>query len=370
MGLISKLANSKAVRIASVLMGPAQIIIPTFPMLCPPAIARELGISKEDYIDRNSKRLFLAFQRWENGKTGNCYELTAEELKDLEFLAKNEAKRRFKEGDTNRNNFIFQEEYIKTLPKGRSINEIVEENEDSINRIFEEKVKRFHINGIENPKEKKYQEDFFYKLSITQFINKVKESDVDGDYYLTKADSIINGKYNQLFFTRIFNKNLNKEIPIWEYDSNIINRMKEIVPISSPYLDMIVDECKDDKKLISIMAAIIYAESYYDPYIISKKGAKGLTQLMDATAEEMGVENVFDPRENIRGGTKYIKGLLKRYDNNLIYSLSAYNAGPTKVNEWIKKGWKGTPEEVSKIPFSETQDYVVKICTLLDRLYK
>jgi soluble lytic murein transglycosylase-like protein len=80
-----------------------------------------------------------------------------------------------------------------------------------------------------------------------------------------------------------------------------------------------------------LIHSIILHESNYDPYAVSSKGAKGLMQLMPATAREMGVKNIFNPKENILGGAKYYKILLNRFNGNHYKALIAYNAGPQSV---------------------------------------
>lgn len=100
----------------------------------------------------------------------------------------------------------------------------------------------------------------------------------------------------------------------------------------------------------SIIKSIILAESAANEKAISKASAKGLMQLMDGTAKDMGVRNVWDPVENIHGGTKYFAQMLRQYDGDLKLALAAYNAGPGNVNKY-----KGIP------PFEETKTYVARV---------
>src|SRR4030042_5583260 len=80
--------------------------------------------------------------------------------------------------------------------------------------------------------------------------------------------------------------------------------------------------------------AVIKAESAYNRYAVSEAGAQGLMQLMPATAAAYGVKDVFDPEENIRGGVKFLKVLLRLYDGNLKKTLAAYNAGQEAVKKY------------------------------------
>jgi len=100
----------------------------------------------------------------------------------------------------------------------------------------------------------------------------------------------------------------------------------------------------------ALVKAIIMAESGYDPRAISKVGAKGLMQLMPATAEELGVEDIFNPKHNINAGVGYFKKLLNRFDGDIKLALAAYNAGTGKVRQY-----QGVP------PFKATRYYIKKV---------
>lgn len=98
-----------------------------------------------------------------------------------------------------------------------------------------------------------------------------------------------------------------------------------------------------------LIKAVSYHESGYKKDIVSNKGASGLMQLMPDTAKGLGVEDVFSPKQNIHGGTKYLSQLLSKY-KNIEIALAAYNAGPGNVDKY-----NGVP------PFEETKKYINNI---------
>jgi hypothetical protein len=103
-----------------------------------------------------------------------------------------------------------------------------------------------------------------------------------------------------------------------------------------------------------LVRAVIQVESAFNPRAKSPKGARGLMQLMPATAAEFGVRNIYDPDDNIRGGVAYLRTLLDRYGQDEKLALAAYNAGPTAVERY----------GFAVPPYKETQRYVDKVQTL------
>lgn len=102
----------------------------------------------------------------------------------------------------------------------------------------------------------------------------------------------------------------------------------------------------------SLIHSIIRTESNYDPNAVSSKGAVGLMQLMPETAEKYGVRDIYDPRQNIVGGVKYLRDLINSFDSKTDYVLAAYNAGHNAI-----KKYGGIP------PFPETRRFIQKVKT-------
>jgi soluble lytic murein transglycosylase-like protein len=102
-----------------------------------------------------------------------------------------------------------------------------------------------------------------------------------------------------------------------------------------------------------LIRAVIHSESSFDSLAVSPAGAQGLMQLMPALSQDLGVDDPFDPRENIMAGTRYLSSLLADHDGNLELALASYNAGPGAVARY-----QGMP------PYKETQAYVERITRL------
>ena len=125
----------------------------------------------------------------------------------------------------------------------------------------------------------------------------------------------------------------------------------ECGPIAEVELAPMIDAAAQSHSVEpKLLRAVVEQESANRPCAVSPKGAQGLMQLMPETAGQLGVDDPFDPRQNIEAGARYLKELLDRYKGDLLLALGAYNAGPSNV------------DQAGKVPdIPETRDYVAAI---------
>ncbi len=137
-----------------------------------------------------------------------------------------------------------------------------------------------------------------------------------------------------------------------------VENKKNSTSISRSEINDLISKYSDKNGLDEdFVKAVINQESGFNPNATSKCGAMGLMQLMPSTAEGLGVKNAYDAEQNIEGGTKYLKGLMDRFNNDKSLALAAYNAGPNAV-----KKYGGIP------PYAETQNYVKNILSKYDKM--
>ncbi len=124
-----------------------------------------------------------------------------------------------------------------------------------------------------------------------------------------------------------------------------------------PFAPLVAEAARQHELEAALLHAVIRAESAYNPRAVSPKGAAGLMQLMPATARRLGVADVYDPDQNVRGGARHLKALLQRFDNDLPLTLAAYNAGEGAV---LRHGGRIPP-------YRETRGYVRRVLDLYRR---
>ena len=120
-----------------------------------------------------------------------------------------------------------------------------------------------------------------------------------------------------------------------------------------PYIEMVAREHGVDPTLVKAVALV---ESGFNPKAVSSKGAKGLMQLMPATAKQYGISDLHDPYQSLKAGAAHLRDLLDQYDGNITLALAAYNAGSGAV-----KRYGGVPA------YQETQQYVKKVQAKMGR---
>lgn len=163
---------------------------------------------------------------------------------------------------------------------------------------------------------------------------------------------LIDGKY------RLQMKGGTVEIPAEEVATIEPEEIFEPLPppltAKTPYYDLIRSASLRYGVDADLIHCVIAVESNFNPKAISRKNARGLMQLLPQTAAHLGVHNIFDPHENIDAGTRYLKLLLGRYDNNVNLALAAYNAGPLRVDQHGRR----VP------PYPETTQYIQHVARI------
>ncbi len=167
---------------------------------------------------------------------------------------------------------------------------------------------------------------------------------------------------------------LHRDLPGWYAQAMPAWYARTVYPLE--HKDLIRQSARRNDLDPAMVVAVIYAESGFDEQAVSESGALGLMQLLPSTATELAaragdrfdVDDLHDPRVNIRYGTQYLAYLLDRYDGSQVEALAAYHAGPRNVDRWISGvGGEGLGE--ADIPFADTSEYAREVGALAD-LYR
>ena len=128
-------------------------------------------------------------------------------------------------------------------------------------------------------------------------------------------------------------------------------------PVAPAQIDALVQQNASTWQVDpALVKAVIANESGFNANATSKVGAQGLMQLLPETATSLGVRDAYDPAQNVAGGTRYLRGLLDRFNGDQKLAIAAYNAGPNAVEKY-----GGVP------PYAETQNYVQNVLSSYDR---
>ncbi len=182
--------------------------------------------------------------------------------------------------------------------------------------------------------------------AIYRSMEKILEKQFDGNGEVKAADSPM---ITPPRYIKVKQEETNTAKPVKVTPSDHTSKS----PVKTGY-DSIIDRVSRKYKLNpDLVKSVVMVESGGDATAVSPAGAKGLMQLTDTTAADMGVNDVFDPKENIEGGTKYLRKLIDRF-GDIEKALAAYNAGPSRVEKY-----GGIP------PYHETREYVKSVIDTL-----
>lgn len=137
---------------------------------------------------------------------------------------------------------------------------------------------------------------------------------------------------------------------------NLRVETKKPIAVEVKFQDIIVEAAEKHSVPAPLVAAIIHAESNFNPKARSYASAKGLMQINPITQRHLGLKNAYDPHQNVDAGTKYLNYLLNKFNGKLNFAIAAYNAGPGAVSKY-----KGIP------PYRETRKYVKKVLKYYDK---
>ena len=175
----------------------------------------------------------------------------------------------------------------------------------------------------------------FFVLTLANF-----SAEARADYFVLRSGARLNVTAYQLVGERYRLQLIGGSAEIAARDVVAIEPEEIFVPAprmpltQAPYGEMIQSAAKKYRVDADLIFSVIAAESSFNPRAVSRRGARGLMQLLPATATRLGVKNIFDPAQNIDAGTRYLRDLMVLYQGDLVLTLAAYNAGPGAVQRY------------------------------------
>ncbi len=239
-----------------------------------------------------------------------------------------------------------QSSYIANIYNKSSSGLNLTENLKSID--FNKQIKRLKLWS-------KVGASYLYQMEYQRYLSNIKNDINDRTNFIKIASSILNQDNNYLDSFKINYQAISKNLIAIDNDV-----LAQLFP--SPYMNNIANRSKNVDPVVVL--SLIRQESGFNPNAKSPVGALGLMQLMPKTAKSLDhkvrINHLTNPHININLGTQYFSKLLDRYEHNLVYALSAYNAGESRVERWKNDFFKKESllHTVESIPFAETRKYV------------
>ena len=206
--------------------------------------------------------------------------------------------------------------------------------------------------------------NLIFRIGVTAFCLTAASAQLRADYIVLRSGSRINvTSYERIGAKyRLQMKGGTVELPAYEVvgiePEETFEPLPEPLTAKTPFFDFIHEASQRYGVDADLIHCVIAVESNFNPKAISRKNARGLMQLLPQTARNLGVHNIFDPHENIDGGTRYLKLLLGHYDNNVNLALAAYNTGPLRVDQHGRR----VP------PYPETTQYIQRVARIYSKV--
>jgi len=206
---------------------------------------------------------------------------------------------------------------------------------------------------------------------MNQYVNRLRKAKKDGSFRNAISNQAQEGKISASKVNsvgksdspRIGRRSRNKHLPTFKKRRSPIRYAKHITKVQAgrlaKYAPVIKSAAVKYNVPVELICGVILQESGGNYKAVSHCGARGLMQLMPATAKRLGVRNSFDPTQNIMGGTKYLRFLLDRFKGNMSLALAGYNAGEGNVEKYGNR----IP------PFKETKAYVPSVLKYSDTIW-